>query len=91
MTPHSNPLRRSIADVLPIGDVTGAGLESHTRPASFYSPAELWLQRANAAHTAAMSAFRGNPSHRNRQRVTDACLERVNAYNRTVLAGWVLL
>lgn len=46
------------------------------------SPAALWLQRANAAHTAALSAFRGNPSHRNRQRLSDACLERVKACNR---------
>lgn len=47
-----------------------------------YSPAELWRQRANAAHTAALAAFRGNPSHRNRQRLKDACLERVKACNR---------
>ena len=83
--PH--PLRRIVAAVLPASDETGAALEVPTpRAASFYSPAELWLQRANAAHTAAMSAFRGNPSHRNRQGVVDACLERVNAYNRAVLA-----
>ena len=83
--PH--PPRRTTAAVLPAVGGTGAALEVPTpRAASFYSPAELWLQRANAAHTAALAAFRGNPSHRNRQGVVDACLERVNAYNRAVLA-----
>lgn len=84
MTPHSHPaaLHGRIVAALP-GDVTGAALEIPTsRAAPFLSPAELWLQRANAAHTAALAAFRGNPSHRNRQRLSDACLERVKACNR---------
>jgi hypothetical protein len=85
MTPHSHPaalLGRIAADFSPSG-VTGAALTAPTpRAAPFLSQAELWLQRANAAHTAALAAFRGNPSHRNRQRLSDACLERVKACNR---------
>ncbi|WP_386681897.1 hypothetical protein [Loktanella sp. R86503] len=84
MTPHTHPAPDCgfRADASPAA-VTGAVLTDPTpRAAPFLSPAELWLQRANAAHTAAVAAFSRNPSHRNRQRLSDACLERVKAYNR---------